>query len=131
MKLGHNNEKALVKNLLKDKNLIHNFLVFDLHEIYEVGIIINKKKTCMKTTTDFSVAMLTSTIRYMLFLVECKNRHTSSTEIETKGLVQKLGRKCACISWDDPLLSKVISFTHELVHCLHHETTCNLNCVLL
>ena len=43
-KLGHNNEKLLVKNLLKDRHFIHNFLGFDLYEIYDVGIAMNKKK---------------------------------------------------------------------------------------
>ena len=48
MKLGHNNEKALVKNVLKHKNLIHNFLGFDLYEICDIGVVINEKKTHMK-----------------------------------------------------------------------------------
>ena len=95
MKLGRNNEKALVNNLLKDKHLIHNLLGFDLYEIYDIGIVMNKKKTCMKTTADFLAAISTSIIVHVLFLVECKTICTSSTEIEMKGLVHKLGRKYA------------------------------------
>ena len=87
MKLGHNNEKALVNNLLKDKHLIHNLLGFDLYEICDIGIVMNKKKTYTKTAAGFLAATLTSTIGPVLFLVECKTRCTSSTEIETKGLV--------------------------------------------
>ena len=91
MKLGHNNEKVLINNLLKDRDLIHALLGFDLHEIYEVGIVMNKKKIHMKTTTDFLAAILTPAFGYTLFLVECKTRCTSSTELETRGLIQKLG----------------------------------------
>ena len=69
-KLGHNNEKALVKKLLKDRNLILNLLGFYLHGIYEVHIVMNKKKNCMKTIAYFLVAMLTSAIGNVLFLVE-------------------------------------------------------------
>ena len=79
MKLDHNNEKVLINNLLKDRDLIHALLGFDLHEIYEVGIVMNKNKIHMKTTAVFLAAMLTSTHGYALFLVECKTRCTSST----------------------------------------------------
>ena len=75
--------------------------------------------------------MLTSTIGSVLFLVELKTRCISSTEIEAKGLVQRLCQKCTCISWDNPRLSKVTVFTHELVQCFHHATIHDLNCVLL
>ena len=67
MKIGHNNEKVLINNLLKDRDLIHALLGFNLHEIYEMGIIMSKNKSYMKITADFLATMLTSTHGYALF----------------------------------------------------------------
>ena len=61
-KLWHINEKVLLKNQLKDRNMIHNLLDFNLHEIYDVGIVMNEKKTCIKIIADFLAEILTSTI---------------------------------------------------------------------
>ena len=47
-KIVCNNEKVLVKNILKDRNVIHNLMGFDMHKIYDVSIEMNKKKTRMK-----------------------------------------------------------------------------------
>ena len=66
-----------------------------------------------------------------IFLVECKSRCASSTEIGTKGLVHKLGKNHPCMSLDDPRLSKITASTHELAQFLYYTAIHDLNCVLL
>ena len=42
-KLGHINEKILIKNILKEASNIKNLLRYKILEIYNVGLVMNKK----------------------------------------------------------------------------------------
>ena len=47
-KLGHNNEKLLIDNLLKDSQLIRSTVGIDTCNIYDVGLIMHKTKKYLK-----------------------------------------------------------------------------------
>ena len=70
-------------------------------------------------------------IALRLFLIECKNRCKNSIDSEATKLSMKLCQKHTCLNWDDPNLSKAVVSTHELVQCLHHEATYELDNVAL
>ena len=82
----------------------------------------------MKINANFIVAMSTAIASFILFFIKCKLRCVSSEEVETRKLIQKLGKRHAYLNWNDPRLPSVTESTHELVH---HSTTHELNYVLL
>ena len=46
-------------------------------------------------------------------------------------LALKMKNKHSCIKWNDPILPQIVTSTHELVKCLCHAATYDLDHVLL
>ena len=87
----------------------------------------HKNKKHLKTTADFLATMILSLEFLFLFIIECKTRCTSKTELETRRLALKMANKYARMKWNDPILSKVVTYAHELVQCLHHAAVYDLS----
>ena len=69
-KLGHNNEKRLVDNLLKYIQLIRNTVGMDMCNTHDVVLVMHKNKKYLKTTADFVATMILSLELLLLFIIK-------------------------------------------------------------
>ena len=72
MKLGYNNEKLVIENLLKDSCLIKESYRYYFVDIYDIDLVMNKKSKYLKITIHFITSVKTRSIGYRIFLIECK-----------------------------------------------------------